>query len=56
MARSTRLDRQTLGYAKPDGVQRLARFVGVPLQRKPCSCARCTHQLIEALVRRLDAI
>lgn len=56
-----RLSRQTLHRAHSDapignpkqGLLRLAKFVGIPIH-DDCTCDKCTHELVEILVRKLD--
>jgi hypothetical protein len=46
-------DRAVLSRAQPEALERLARFIGIRLVKRPCRCRRCQHALVEQLARDL---
>jgi len=48
-----RFDRRTLSKAKPISLVRLAKFIGITVP-DDCVCDKCNHNLVEAVVRKLD--
>jgi hypothetical protein len=51
---AVRFDRRTVSRAQPAALQRLARFIGICVPSS-CDCPRCANQLVDAVVRKLDA-
>ena len=48
------MDRRIVSRSSPAALRRLARYIEIPVPDE-CECPRCDAQLVDAVVRKLDA-